>query len=59
LTNIDFDEHDYDKRTPLHLAASEGHVDIVKFLVETVGVDVNPMDRFNYTPLDDAIRGNF
>ena len=26
---------DYDQRTALHLAASEGHLDIVRFLVET------------------------
>lgn len=59
---------DYDKRTALHLAASEGHTELVKFLVKTtvllstfllaqinVGhVQVDPRDRWNRTPRDDA-----
>lgn len=36
---------DYDFRTPLHLAASEGHVDICRFLVER-GARVNRSDRW-------------
>ena len=47
---------DYDSRTSLHLAASTGHLEAVKFLVEVVGVDVNPVDRFGGTPLTDATR---
>merc|ERR1712100_190093 len=46
---------DYDNRAPLHLAASEGHLNVVKYLVIQQGVDVNPVDRFNHTPLSDAI----
>jgi glutaminase len=49
---------DYDGRTGLHLAASEGHLEAVKFLVAK-GVEVNPKDRFGGTPLIDAKRGNF
>ena len=46
---------DYDYRTPLHLAASEGHVDICRFLVEK-GAIINRNDRWGGTPLDDAYR---
>ena len=32
--NLDMNGTDYDKRTALHLAAAEGHVETVRFLVE-------------------------
>jgi ankyrin repeat protein len=47
---------DSDFRTPLHLAASEGHVDICRFLVSR-GARINRMDRWGGTPLDDSHRG--
>jgi len=45
---------DYDARTALHLAACEGHLDSVKFLVEKCAVDPSPRDRWGQTPLDGA-----
>jgi glutamate dehydrogenase len=54
---VDINKGDYDRRTPLHLAASEGHIDVVKFLVEEHNANVNVVDRFGNTPLQDAIRG--
>lgn len=33
---IDVNFVDYDKRSPLHLAASEGHLEVVKYLVQKV-----------------------
>ncbi|KAL3922721.1 MAG: hypothetical protein SGILL_002051 [Bacillariaceae sp.] len=54
---IDLDSSDYDKRTALHLAAGEGHIDMVKLLCEK-GADVNKRDRWNNRPLDDAKRQN-
>ena len=51
--NSDMNQGDYDARTPLHLASANGHFHIVKFLVE-IGVNVNPVDRWGATPLNDA-----
>lgn len=49
---------DYDARTALHLACSEGHFSIVQFLIENgFFIDVHVKDRWHNTPLDDAIRG--
>ena len=42
------------KRTPLHIAAYAGHLDIVDFLVSK-GADITAVDQDNDTPLDDAI----
>jgi Amt family ammonium transporter len=47
---------DYDKRTPLHLAASENQVVIMEALAAAGALDLNPHDRFGGTPLMDAIR---
>ena len=47
---------DYDRRTALHVAASEGHVDICVFLVEEKGCRINRSDRWGGSPLDDAHR---
>lgn len=52
------DDGDYDGRTAIHLAACEGHLDLIKWLVESKGADVNVKDRFNGTPLGDAIAAN-
>lgn len=42
----------------MHLAASEGHSDVVKFLIER-GAKVNRNDRWGNTPLDDAHRHRY
>jgi glutaminase len=47
---------DYDKRTPLHLAANNGHLDIVKFLCSIYNLsDISVKDRWGNTPYDDAV----
>jgi glutaminase len=52
---VDLNEGEYDRRTGLHLAASEGHLDAVKFFIEK-NVDINPKDRWGGTPFADAKR---
>ena len=56
-SGIPLDEGDYDARTGIHLASSEGHEDVVRYFIEK-RVDVNPKDRWGGTPLSDATRGN-
>jgi len=47
--------YDYDGRTALHLAASEGHIDVVQYLIAH-GANINLTDARGNKPLDDAIR---
>lgn len=55
-TTLDINQGDYDKRTALHLAASEGRLKVVELLVCQEGADVNVEDRWGNRPLDDAKR---
>ena len=52
--NMDLNHGDYDKRTALHLAASNGRSEVVKILCKA-GADVNLHDRWGNRPLDDAV----
>mmetsp|Transcript_21261 Transcript_21261/g.42214 ORF Transcript_21261/g.42214 Transcript_21261/m.42214 type:complete len:638 (-) Transcript_21261:247-2160(-) len=51
----DINASDYDGRTPLHLAASEGQLEVVKLLVKN-RADLQPVDRWGGTPHSDALR---
>jgi len=51
--------HDYDGRTAMHLAASEGKLHVLEYLVGMHIPGCPPMahtDKFGATPLDDAVR---
>lgn len=58
---------DYDARTSLHLACSEGHHRVVEYLVsKTVhlapmdrAMKLSPLDRWARTPLNDAISSDY
>ena len=52
---LDLNSYDYDKRTALHLACSEGHLHIVKYLIKK-NVDKTCSDRWNNKPIDDINR---
>lgn len=47
---------DYDRRTALHVAASEGHLHVCQLLMEKYHARVNRSDRWGGSPLDDAHR---
>jgi len=53
---VDINSQDYDGRTALHLAAANGKVNVLDYLLMRADVEVNSLDRYNGTPLDDAIR---
>ena len=40
---------DYDMRTPLHIAASEGRADVVRALLVDLGAHPSPEDRWSGT----------
>ena len=46
---------DYDGRTPLHIAACEGHLNLVQYLLSN-GATVYAKDRYGDTPLCNAVR---
>ncbi len=49
---VDLNSYDYDKRTALHLACSECHINIIEYLLKKK-VDKKVVDRWNNTPMDD------
>ncbi|XP_045079640.1 glutaminase kidney isoform, mitochondrial isoform X2 [Coregonus clupeaformis] len=56
LSSMDMELKDYDSRTALHVAAGEGHVDVVRFLTDACKVNPFVKDRWGNIPLDDAMQ---
>ena len=54
-TGVDLDMCDYDGRTALHQAVTAGNMAVVRFLVNRAKCGLNPLDRWNSTPLDDGL----
>lgn len=54
LSGMDMSLSDYDGRTALHLAAAEGHLDCVNFLLSQCRVPIDVKDRWGHTPMDEA-----
>jgi glutaminase len=50
LRGFDLNDCDYDNRTALHLAAAEGQVKVIAFLLGKVRVSHSPVDRYISTP---------
>ncbi|GMH42769.1 hypothetical protein BSKO_10688 [Bryopsis sp. KO-2023] len=53
---VNVDDGDEDKRTALHLASSNGHVDLTRNLVLVQRAYVNVKDIYGGTPIMDALR---
>jgi ankyrin repeat protein len=54
--DIDFNEIDREKETPLHQASGRGYTEIVNFLVALPQVDLNPRNHREETPLMLAVK---
>jgi ankyrin repeat protein/tRNA A-37 threonylcarbamoyl transferase component Bud32 len=58
-STINVNSADYDARTALHVACSEGNLEVVQYLVDERKALINQRDRWGHTPLDDALRGQY
>ena len=47
MLGMDMGAADYDGRTAMHLACAEGHLNVVKLLLEHCQVQFDPEDRWD------------
>ncbi|XP_021434874.2 glutaminase kidney isoform, mitochondrial isoform X2 [Oncorhynchus mykiss] len=52
---MDMEQRDYDSRTALHVAAAEGHAEVVSFLLEACKVNPVPIDRWDKNPMEEVL----
>lgn len=52
---VSMDSCDYDRRTALHLAATEGHSHVVELMLKR-GANINPVDRWGDTVNSSPLR---
>ncbi|ESO06750.1 hypothetical protein HELRODRAFT_195098 [Helobdella robusta] len=55
-SGLNMNARDYDGRTALHVACSEGNLDCVRYLIDECKVDMEAVDRWNHKPLHEATR---
>ncbi|XP_039989078.1 glutaminase liver isoform, mitochondrial isoform X3 [Xiphias gladius] len=58
LSGVDVNAVDYDGRSALHVAAAEGHTEVICFLLEKAGANPALRDRWGSCPLQEARRHN-
>ncbi|CAK81292.1 unnamed protein product (macronuclear) [Paramecium tetraurelia] len=46
---------DFDGRTVLHLAAANKQIEIIKYLIEEVHAEINPIDYLGYSPMYEVL----
>ncbi|XP_075884840.1 glutaminase liver isoform, mitochondrial isoform X2 [Nelusetta ayraudi] len=56
LSGVDVNAVDYDGRSALHVAAAEGHTEVIRFLLENASADASLRDRWGSSPLQEARR---
>ncbi|RCN48224.1 glutaminase A [Ancylostoma caninum] len=54
LMGMNIHDRDYDDRTALHVAASEGQLECLNYVLSKWKESPEPQDKFQRTPLDDA-----
>jgi len=54
----DFNQSDYDQRTPLHVAVCEGHLNVCKFLIQVAKANIHKKDRWGMTPYAESEKSN-
>jgi ankyrin repeat protein len=57
LFNAKVDVADVDGRTPLHVACSVGHLEVVEYLVTEMSASLNVQDKAGHTPFEVACHG--
>ena len=55
---VDWNQSDYDKRTVLHIAVSEEHIEVVSYLLRVAKTNPHKQDRWSKSPYDIAMESD-